>query len=319
MPPNVRSRRLARSRRSVARPVRPRSRTAARRQSTRSPVATRMAPGPARPAASSSRWRRPGAWPARAGGRRYHQGSTGNRPRSRDPPQAAGRHRRSSTNRDKRGPGIPRPPTASQRRQSQTGAGGPWARCSLATAVLPPDPYELTMQGLGQSSTTPAGRQRRRSCRSRLCAGRGRSLRLGTDTMRRMPEPHAASHSEPLPSVTLVLPAYNEAARIGPALDELFAYLDGEPDRQGGRPPSDMGPVEVLVVDDGSTDDTVAIVERRPEVASGPAEAAPRAARWQGCRRARRNARGRVGRHPVRRCRPGYATRPAAAPDRGTP
>ena len=76
-----------------------------------------------------------------------------------------------------------------------------------------------------------------------------------------MPEPTAPSRSKPLPSVTLVLPAYNEAARIGPALDELFAYLD--------RPPSDMGPVEVLVVDDGSTDDTVDIVERRPEVAAG--------------------------------------------------
>ena len=29
------------------------------------------------------------------------------------------------------------------------------------------------------------------------------------------------------PSVTLVLPAYNEQARIGPALDELFGYLNG--------------------------------------------------------------------------------------------
>jgi dolichyl-phosphate beta-glucosyltransferase len=76
-----------------------------------------------------------------------------------------------------------------------------------------------------------------------------------------MPEAHEPSRSKPLPSVTLVLPAYNEAARIGPALDELFAYLD--------RPPSDMGTVEVLVVDDGSTDDTVDIVERRAEVAAG--------------------------------------------------
>ena len=78
------------------------------------------------------------------------------------------------------------------------------------------------------------------------------------------------SHSERLPSVALVLPAYNEAARIGPALEELFAYLDGRTTpSNGGRPAADMGPVEVIVVDDGSTDDTVAIVERRPEVAQG--------------------------------------------------
>lgn len=88
--------------------------------------------------------------------------------------------------------------------------------------------------------------------------------------MRRMPEPHATRRSEPLPSVTLVLPAFNEAARIGPALDELFAYLDGRSEvSEGGRPPSDMGAVQVLVVDDGSTDDTVAIVERRPEAGQG--------------------------------------------------
>jgi len=88
--------------------------------------------------------------------------------------------------------------------------------------------------------------------------------------MRRMPEPHATRRSEPLPSVTLVLPAFNEAARIGPALDELFAYLDGRTEvGEGGQPPSDMGTVQVLVVDDGSTDETVAIVERRPEARQG--------------------------------------------------
>jgi dolichyl-phosphate beta-glucosyltransferase len=71
--------------------------------------------------------------------------------------------------------------------------------------------------------------------------------------------------------LTLVLPAYNEAERIGPALDELFGYLRrrGERARDGapgaaGLPPS----IEVLVVDDGSGDDTAAIVEARPE-ASG--------------------------------------------------
>ncbi len=66
--------------------------------------------------------------------------------------------------------------------------------------------------------------------------------------------------------MTLVLPAFNEAARIGSALDELFGYLNGVgTSRDGGRPASDMGPVEVLVVDDGSTDETVAIVTGRQE------------------------------------------------------
>jgi dolichyl-phosphate beta-glucosyltransferase len=68
----------------------------------------------------------------------------------------------------------------------------------------------------------------------------------------------------------IVLPAYNEAQRIGPALDELFAYLrDVEP---GTLPES----VRVLVVDDGSTDRTADIVRARPEYA-GADPGAPRA------------------------------------------
>jgi dolichyl-phosphate beta-glucosyltransferase len=66
--------------------------------------------------------------------------------------------------------------------------------------------------------------------------------------------------------VTLVLPAYNEQARIGPALDELFGYLKrGGKAREGGRPASDMGNVDVLVVDDGSSDETASIVAARSE------------------------------------------------------
>jgi glycosyltransferase involved in cell wall biosynthesis len=66
----------------------------------------------------------------------------------------------------------------------------------------------------------------------------------------------------PRPSLTIVLPAYNEATRIEPALEELFGYLlrGGRP-RSGGRSSDELGAWEVLVVDDGSTDDTVAIVE----------------------------------------------------------
>jgi dolichyl-phosphate beta-glucosyltransferase len=59
--------------------------------------------------------------------------------------------------------------------------------------------------------------------------------------------------------MTIVLPAYNEAKRLGPALDELFAYLDAPP-VEGVHPR-----IDVLVVDDGSTDGTADLVRGRPE------------------------------------------------------
>jgi dolichyl-phosphate beta-glucosyltransferase len=66
------------------------------------------------------------------------------------------------------------------------------------------------------------------------------------------------------PSLTIVLPAYNEANRIESALDELFGYLRrGGPPRQGGRSSAELGAWDVLVVDDGSEDDTVAVVQRK--------------------------------------------------------
>ncbi len=75
------------------------------------------------------------------------------------------------------------------------------------------------------------------------------------------------------PGLAIVLPAYNEAERIGPALDELFGYLRRRGDlARDGSPGAGSLPqrIEVLVVDDGSTDRTVAIVEARPEAtASG--------------------------------------------------
>ncbi len=62
-------------------------------------------------------------------------------------------------------------------------------------------------------------------------------------------------------SLAIVLPAFNEAERIGPALDELFAYLSHQP---GPR-------VDVVVVDDGSADKTADLVRARPEmVPAGP-------------------------------------------------
>ena len=79
-------------------------------------------------------------------------------------------------------------------------------------------------------------------------------------------------------SLTIVLPAFDEEARIGPALDELFGYL-----RRGGERARDGAPgaaglperIEVLVVDDGSTDATAALVTARPE-AQVPDDATPR-------------------------------------------
>jgi dolichyl-phosphate beta-glucosyltransferase len=76
------------------------------------------------------------------------------------------------------------------------------------------------------------------------------------------------STDRPGPSLAIVLPAFNEAERIGSALDELFGYLyrRGDDARDGalgaGRLPES---IDVVVVDDGSTDETAAIVEARPE------------------------------------------------------
>jgi glycosyltransferase involved in cell wall biosynthesis len=61
--------------------------------------------------------------------------------------------------------------------------------------------------------------------------------------------------------MTIVLPAYNEAKRIGPALDELFAYLRTNP--------SELPATNVLLVDVGSTDGTAELVRARPEAVDG--------------------------------------------------
>jgi glycosyltransferase involved in cell wall biosynthesis len=54
-------------------------------------------------------------------------------------------------------------------------------------------------------------------------------------------------------TLSIVIPAYNEERRLPGTLDVVFNWLDG----------SSYGDAEVLVVDDGSTDATAAVVESR--------------------------------------------------------
>jgi dolichyl-phosphate beta-glucosyltransferase len=78
--------------------------------------------------------------------------------------------------------------------------------------------------------------------------------------------------------MTIVLPAFNESERMGPALDELYGYL-----HRRGRAARDGAPgsarlperIQVLVVDDGSTDGTADIVRARPEAAAPAVGGAP--------------------------------------------
>jgi dolichyl-phosphate beta-glucosyltransferase len=52
--------------------------------------------------------------------------------------------------------------------------------------------------------------------------------------------------------LSIVIPAHDEALRIGPTLDRILSWADRR-----------SFPVEVLVVDDGSADDTTGVVARR--------------------------------------------------------
>lgn len=54
------------------------------------------------------------------------------------------------------------------------------------------------------------------------------------------------------PEVSLVIPAYNEARRIGPTLDAVLAWIGTRPERY-----------ELIVVDDGSEDGTLEVVWAR--------------------------------------------------------
>ena len=56
--------------------------------------------------------------------------------------------------------------------------------------------------------------------------------------------------SEERPFLSVVIPAFNEGKRLGPTLERIIAYLRGQ-----------AYTWEVLVVNDGSTDDTVSVAE----------------------------------------------------------
>lgn len=62
--------------------------------------------------------------------------------------------------------------------------------------------------------------------------------------------PPPAGDGSPRPALSVIVPAFNEAARIGPTLERVDRYL-------GRRP----GSFEIVVVDDGSGDATVRIAE----------------------------------------------------------
>ena len=63
--------------------------------------------------------------------------------------------------------------------------------------------------------------------------------------------PNVTHSAPPLPSLSVIIPAYNEANRLPPTLRRIVGHLETR-----------QAPYEILVVDDGSKDETAEVVER---------------------------------------------------------
>jgi glycosyltransferase involved in cell wall biosynthesis len=71
--------------------------------------------------------------------------------------------------------------------------------------------------------------------------------------MNQEPIPHSSFivHRFPMPDLSVIVPAYNEARRIAPSLEQILAHLRAQPYTW-----------ELIVVDDGSRDETVDVVSK---------------------------------------------------------
>ncbi len=66
--------------------------------------------------------------------------------------------------------------------------------------------------------------------------------------------PRAVGDNGPVPVVSVIIPAFDEAARIGRYLDAIDAYFTGRGEHY-----------EIIVADDGSRDDTARLIHQRME------------------------------------------------------
>jgi glycosyltransferase involved in cell wall biosynthesis len=97
--------------------------------------------------------------------------------------------------------------------------------------------------------------------------------------------------TEPAPELSIIIPAYNEEKRLGRALERIQSYFASKPN---GIEPGD---VEVIVVDDGSTDGTVRVAEEWAQRMPGMRVLCGRANRGKGysVRQGMLEAKGRIG------------------------